>query len=98
VQERVFKIADFPQWVCCTECLGHAWKIISRPAAVRPLMEEYWDENLNSEGVLVKGRRHRKEMMRREGLEERPLDSSVRRIKIEEREHNKRERAKEGGI
>jgi len=92
VTEWVCSIQAKPVGIFCGICSSYARSIISKPQAVRPQWDEYWDENLGNDPILVKGRRHRQEIMKARGLEEKPYDKTKSRIMIEKREHNKRER------
>lgn len=95
VFERVFSIESFPnQIICGGNCDGVAIKIISRVQNMKPDWEPYYDENLD---VHVRGRGHRNEVMKAQGLTERDLSSTKRRINLEERNHKIRE-AKRNGI
>jgi putative FmdB family regulatory protein len=89
VYEHVFHVNDFPLFLICPACNVKAFKIISKVQNMKPDWEPYYDENLEA---MVTGRGHRKELMKQQGLEERPLDPTVRRLRLEEREHKKRQK------
>lgn len=73
-------------------CCGVIWRIVSKPASVRPAWDEYIDENLGDEPVLISGRRQRKEIMRIEGLEEKEMSSQKKREIRQKHEHIQRTR------
>ena len=93
--EAIFSMKEDIPAITCPFCCSRARKIISRPQAVAPLWEEYWEENLGHEPVLIKGRRHRKEVMKANGLEEVSYDKTKKRILIEKHEHNKQVKKEE---
>jgi putative FmdB family regulatory protein len=69
--EAVRGIADRNNCPRC-ECGGETFKVVSRPN-VNPDYEPYLDDNImphqsTGEGVWVKSRRHREEIMKRNGL------------------------------
>lgn len=69
VSERIFRIDEKPQFVDCPLC-GHTAKSIISGSADRREWEPYWDENLGHDPVLVQSRAHRRELMRKAGLED----------------------------
>ena len=97
ITEKVYTIMKCPDVCSCEVCEHIANKIISKPATVKPQWDEYFDENVSPNGTIIRGRRHRKELMKQQGLEDKPLDITKKRIEIERREHNKREQIKERG-
>jgi len=88
--EFVCKIADKPSSIMCGSCGSLAKCIPSRLASVRPAWDAYLDENIADEPVMVKGRRHRQELMRREGLEEKEISPQRKREVMQKLRHIKR--------
>lgn len=97
ITEKVFTIQECLDMCLCDNCGHVAVKVISKPATIKPQWDEYFDENVSPNGTIIRGRRHRKELMKQQGLEDKPLDHTAKRIEIERREHNKREQTKERG-
>jgi len=90
ISEIFCKIKEKPVGILCKECGKYARAIISKPQDVLPAWDEYFDENLGHEPILIKGRRHRKELMKERGLVGKPYDKTKHRIMIEERLERKR--------
>lgn len=91
ISERVFSVEHFPSIVACDRCDGRSRKIISQIQDVKPAWEPYYDGNLEA---MITSRRQRRELMRAQGLEEKPRDATKERIIMQEREHNKQEEIK----
>jgi len=97
VEEKVFKMAEKPDLIKCPVCCGCSVSIISRIADVRADWNPYIDFNLGDQEVEVRGRGHRKELMKKAGLEEsgRIFDANERKQKMQWWRHD---RAKELGL
>lgn len=100
VVERAMKMED-SDILYIEHCSGAmAKKIPSRLQAVKPDWDEYWDDNLESEpgkASLVTGRKVRRELMKKQGLEEKTIDASKLRIRKQEFAERRIERLKERG-
>lgn len=97
VEEKIFKIADKPDWTTCRECGGPAKSIIGglRPAYVQGDFEPYYDESLDT---MIESKRHRREVMAREGLVELgPLGQRRRKEIRDKAEYFRHERPREIG-
>lgn len=83
VTEKIMKISDSGiKYVTCKVCRKLAKKVIGGVANVKDF-EPYWDENLSPGWgpVYVKSRRHKAELLRKQGLVEQGMSESNRRIK-----------------
>lgn len=72
------------------DCPAFAKRIISRPAAIKPDWDEYIDENIAPEPTLVRGRGHRKELMKQHGLEEKDMSPQHKKEVLQKLRHIKR--------
>lgn len=82
ITEKIMKVSDSDiKVVACAQCRKAAKKIISGAADVKDF-RSYWDENLNPGPgpVFVKSRRHKRELLRAQGLEEKGTNETNRRI------------------
>lgn len=94
VQEKFFKLGEIDRVICLDCCCdGKAYRVMSRPAQVAPCWPEYMDHNLGDEPVLVKGRGHRKQLMKERGLEEKYTPPEKRKEVKQKLEHIKHERS-----
>ena len=89
-EERVFSVRELPERVACEECEGEM-RVIIVPGLVviggnHPVWEEYKDENL---GVVVKSREHRREEMKRRGLEDKSFDKRTYLEKVKDLKESK---------
>ncbi|MHC1625554.1 MAG: FmdB family zinc ribbon protein [Methermicoccaceae archaeon] len=91
VMECVSKIKEKPAWIPCM-CGYIAKPIISKVADMKADWEPYIDENLGDEPVEVRGRGHRRELMKKAGLEE--VSYSKNRAEIREKMEHWRIEAK----
>ena len=91
VYEKVYKVKECPEAIHCDPCGLLAFKIIAPIQNVKPTWDPYYDEHL---GEMITCRGQRKRLMKEQGLEERPLDKTTMRLRLEERRHIKREEAK----
>lgn len=105
IEERVMKLENsnvlFTKHYCAVKIAPvYARKIVSRPQAMKPDWEEYWDDNLEAtpgKAALITGRKARKELMKKQGLEDKGTDSSKLRIRKQEFAERRIERLKERG-
>ena len=93
ISETVFRVSDYASEIDCFHCGKRAFKVISLPQSVKPTMDEYFDDNLDA---VVTGRRHRKQLMKEQGIIEKTIDPSELRIRKERMDHNRMEELKNG--
>lgn len=92
-QEMYFSIEGCPDEIKCRYCTSMQKKIISRPQAIKPDWEPYYDEVLDT---MITGRQHRRELMKAQGLIDKPKDHTKERIELQKRRHKKREELRNG--
>ena len=91
INEHFSTIANKPDRIWCPACgVGACKPIISRIASVRPDIEPYLDENLGDMPVVVEGRKHRRELMKSQGLEEVSYDKTKKKEVLQKLEHVRR--------
>ena len=85
--------------VCCPRCgkmPPHVYQVFTTPRNIIPDMPEYYDRGMgkgeNGEGVRIRGRKHRRDEMRRRGLVEAGDESTVRKANELLSEHAERNR------
>jgi len=91
VFDHICKMNEKPEFMQCPNCPFMGRSIISRPAAIKPDWDEYIDENIGPEPTLVRGRGHRRELMKREGLEEVDMSPQRKEEVMQKLRHAKRE-------
>lgn len=69
VTEKIFSVSDKPDNARCEKC-GHAAKSIISINADRREWNSYWDDNLGDNPVNVESREHRRELMKKAGLQD----------------------------
>jgi len=70
ITEKTFHIADKPEEIRCPACGHTASSIITAPQSVRPDWKPYLEEHLGDEPIMIESRKHRREVMKKEGLED----------------------------
>ena len=87
--------------VCCPRCGSmppHVYQVFTTPRNIMPDMPEYFDRGMgkgeNGNGVHIRGRKHRRDEMRRRGLTEAGDESEVKKSKELLAEHAERKRLK----
>ena len=85
--------------VCCPKCGSmppRVYPILTTPRNIIPDMPEYYDRGMgkgeSGKGVHIKGRKHRRDEMRRRGLVEAGDESNIRKAKELLSEHAERNR------
>lgn len=87
ITELVCKIADMPDFSSCEQCGTQAHKIISRVANMRADWDSYIDENLGDGPIEVRGRGHRKKLMKAQGLEEKDMSGTQKKEVLQKLKH-----------
>lgn len=54
----------------CDECAGIAKRMITARYSVIPDLQPYWDPHIGKEPVYITSKKHREQVMRREGVAE----------------------------
>ena len=87
--------------VCCPKCGAmppHVYQVFTTPRNVIPDMPEYYDRGMGKgdggKGVHIRGRKHRRDEMRRRGLTEAGDSSLEKEAKELLSEHAERKRAR----
>ena len=95
------RIVEARNMVSCPNCGSmppHVYQVFTTPRYTIPDMPEYLDRGMgsgeNGQGVHIKGRKHRRDEMRRRGLTEAGDESEAKQAKELLAEHAERNRSK----